>query len=267
MEKKFLTPLEIAEATINVGVVKAKLSNIRLLALSILAGMFIGFGAYGDIVVMQTLKGIDIGLMKLIGGCVFPVGLMLVVVCGAELFTGNNLMTLALFDKKIGMSGLIRNWVVVYIGNFIGSVLLAYIIFRTGLLKETAAAMSLGIAKSKMTLTFEVAFLRAILCNIIVVLAVWMATSAQDITSKIFACFFPIMLFVLSGYEHSVANMFFLPMAKYLGYPASWVALFTDNIIPVTLGNIVGGGVIIPVLYYISYIAPARKMEKSKKTA
>ena len=266
MEKKFLTPLEIAEATINVGVVKAKLSNIRLLALSILAGMFIGFGAYGDIVVMQTLKGIDIGLMKLIGGCVFPVGLMLVVVCGAELFTGNNLMTLALFDKKIGMSGLIRNWVVVYIGNFIGSVLLAYI-FRTGLLKETAAAMSLGIAKSKMTLTFEVAFLRAILCNIIVVLAVWMATSAQDITSKIFACFFPIMLFVLSGYEHSVANMFFLPMAKYLGYPASWVALFTDNIIPVTLGNIVGGGVIIPVLYYISYIAPARKMEKSKKTA
>lgn len=265
MEKRYLVPAEVAEATIKVGIGKANLPILRMMLLGIFSGMFIGFGAYGDIVVMQTLKNIDIGIMKMVGGMIFPVGLMLVVMCGAELFTGNCLMTMALMDKKITLSNMLKNWVFVYIGNFIGSVLLVWVIYKTGLLKDAAAEMSVGIGKSKLALPFDVAFLRAILCNIIVVLAVWMATAAQDVVSKIFACWFPIMLFVLSGYEHSVANMFFLPMAKFLGLSASWGEIIINNLIPVTLGNIVGGGIIIPVVYYICYIAPNRQAEKKEK--
>ncbi len=264
MEKRYLVPAEVAEATIKGGIGKANLPIGRTVLLAIFAGMFIGFGAYGDIVVMQTLKNIDIGLMKFMGACIFPVGLMLVVMAGAELFTGNNLMTLAFMDKKITLKGVLKNWTFVYIGNFIGSVALAFILYRCGLLKDAAADLSIGIAKGKLGLTFEVAFLRGILCNIMVVLAVWMATAAQDVVSKIFACWFPIMLFVLSGYEHSVANMFFIPMAKFLGLSASWGEIFIKNLLPVTLGNIVGGGIVVPVVYYICYILPNRQKEKSE---
>lgn len=265
MEKRYLVPAEVAEATIKVGIGKANLPILTMVLLGIFSGMFIGFGAYGDIVVMQTLKNIDVGLMKMVGGMIFPVGLMLVVMCGAELFTGNCLMTMALMDKKITLKDMLTNWIVVYIANFIGSVLLAWFIFKTGLLKDAAAEMSMGIGKAKLGLTFEVAFMRAILCNTIVVLAVWMATAAQDVVSKIFACWFPIMLFVLSGYEHSVANMFFLPMAKFLGLSTSWGEIIVNNLIPVTLGNIVGGAIVVPVVYYICYIAPKRQAEIKQK--
>ncbi|SHH17755.1 formate/nitrite transporter family protein [Tepidibacter thalassicus] len=262
MEKRYLLPREVAEATVNSGVVKANLSISRLILLGIFAGIFISFGAYGDIVVMQSLKNIDIGIMKFMGAFVFPVGLMLVVIAGAELFTGNNLMTLALMDGKITLRGLLKNWVFVYIGNFIGSILIVIVIFKAGLLKDRAADLSIAIAKGKLGLTFEVAFLRAVLCNIIVVLAVWMATAAQDIVSKIFACWFPIMLFVLSGYEHSIANMFFIPMGKLLGLSVTWGEIFIKNLIPVTIGNIVGGGLIVPLVYYICYIKPFKEKEK-----
>ncbi len=263
MEKRYLTPKEVAQATIKSGVSKANLKFSHTLILGIFAGMFISLGAYGDIVIMQTLKNIDVGIMKFFGALVFPIGLMLVVMCGAELFTGNNLMTLALLDKKITLKQLFRNWSIVYVGNFIGSIFLVLILLKANLFSESAATLSINIAKAKMSLSFEVLFLRAILCNIIVVLAVWMATAAQDIVSKIFACWFPIMLFVLSGYEHSIANMFFIPMGKLLGLSVSWIDMVTLNLIPVTLGNIVGGGLIVPVAYYICYVKTDKERAKN----
>jgi formate transporter len=263
MEKRFLTPIEVSEATINSGVKKAKLTSFHMVLLGILAGMFIAFGGFGNILVIQTLSNIDVGVAKLLGGAVFPVGLMLVVICGAELFTGNNLMTLALFDKKITFTMMIKNWTLVWIANFIGSMIIVLLVYHGDMLTGTAAQKSISVAQSKVELSTTVAFLRGILCNIMVVLAVWMATASQDVISKIFACWFPIMLFVLSGFEHSVANMFFLPMGMYLGADINWHQIWS-NILPVTLGNIVGGGIIVPYIYYLCYILPNRQ-KKSKQ--
>ncbi|KGG79407.1 FdhC protein [Caloranaerobacter azorensis H53214] len=261
MQKRMLTPSEIAQATINAGIKKANLSALQMILLGIFAGIFIGFGAQADITVMQTLKNVDIGLMKFMGAAVFPVGLMLVVMAGAELFTGNNLMTLALMDKKITLNQMLKNWFFVYLGNFIGSILLAAVVVKSGLYKIDTPATQLAtkIAAGKIGLTFNQAFLRAILCNIIVVLAVWLATGAQDVISKIFACWFPIMMFVLSGYEHSVANMYFISLGKFLGLETTWGQIWAKNLIPVTLGNIVGGAVIVPIVYYLVYIVPAKE--------
>ncbi|WP_202709326.1 formate/nitrite transporter family protein [Sporosalibacterium faouarense] len=259
MEKRYLAPSEVAEYTIIAGETKAKLSIVRTLLLAIMAGIFIGLGAYGDIIVMQSLSNIDIGLMKFLGAFVFPVGLMLVVIAGAELFTGNNLMTLALASKKITLKQLLRNWFLVYLGNFIGSIILAWSISYSNLLQENALNLAIKISESKLSLTFGEAFIRAILCNFIVVLAVWMGTAARDITSRILATWFPIMLFVLSGYEHSIANMFFLSLGKFSGITNSWLEIWYNNLIPVTLGNIVGGAIIVPGVYYITYILPAKK--------
>lgn len=262
MEKRMLTPPEVAEAVINSGVKKANLSSLQMILLGIFAGMFIGFGAHTDITVMQTLKNIDVGLMKFMGAAVFPVGLMLVVLAGAELFTGNNIMTMSVMDKKITMPQMLKNWILVYIGNFIGSVVLAFLLSKTGLYSSDAIiSMATGIAKGKVGLTFGTAFLRAIFCNIIVVLAVWLATAGKDVASKILACWFPIMLFVIAGFEHSIANMYFIPIGKFLGADITWSQIWINNLVPVTLGNIVGGGIIVPIVYYICYVAPARKKE------
>ncbi|HHW01259.1 MAG TPA: formate/nitrite transporter family protein [Thermoanaerobacterales bacterium] len=261
MQKNFLTPAEIAEATINTGVKKANLSALQMILLGFFAGTFIAFGANADIIIMQTFKNIDVGLMKFLGAAVFPVGLMLVVIAGAELFTGNNLMTLALFDKKITLMQLLKNWLLVYIGNFLGSVFLAYMVSASGLLTGPAADTAMNIARAKLSLDFASAFLRGIGCNMLVVLAVWLATSAQDVISKILSCWFPIMLFVLSGFEHSIANMFFLPVARFLGLQVSWGKIWLENLLPVTFGNIVGGAFIVPAVYYLCYILPERRKD------
>ncbi len=253
MEKKFLTPKEVANATINVGVGKANLKTSSMIYLGILAGIYIGFGGVANIIISQTLGNIDPGLAKFAGAMVFPVGLMLVVIAGAELFTGNNLMTLAVMNKKITLSQMLRNWGFVWAANFVGSVLLALVMYESGLLAGDAGAKAIGIAEAKVSLDVATMIFRAILCNIIVVLAVWMATSAQDIVSKIFACWFPIMLFVLCGFEHSVANMFFIPMGMLLGAKVT-MGGFITNIIFVTIGNIIGGAIIIPFLYHNIYL-------------
>ncbi|MGL6108119.1 formate/nitrite transporter family protein [Romboutsia sp.] len=261
MDKRFLTPGEIANAIVNVNAKRGDLATVPCILLGIMAGIFIGLGGLGNILVTQTLANIDPGLAKLAGAAVFPVGLMLVVMCGAELFTGNNLMTLAVVEKKTTMAKMFKNWIFVYIANFIGSLLLVLVIYYGGTIAGDAATKSIGIAEAKVSLTFSQAFLRAILCNFIVVLAVWMATGAQDIVSKIFACWFPIMLFVLCGFEHSVANMFFIPMGMALGAKVT-IAQLIGNLIPVTLGNIVGGGIIVPSMYYMAYLK--KRPEKSK---
>ncbi|KKY01526.1 FdhC protein [Paraclostridium benzoelyticum] len=251
MDKSFLAPIQIANATVESGIKKSKLSTKKSLLLGILAGLFIGLGALGNILISQTIK--DPGLAKFAGASIFPIGLMLVVVCGAELFTGNNLMSMAVMDKKITIKEMIRNWVLVYIANFIGAIILVAFIYFSDTLVKDAAIKSMNIAQSKAILGFTSAFLKGVMCNIIVVLAVWFATAGKDIVSKIFACWFPIMLFVLCGFEHSIANMFFIPMGMALGADVSILQLIF-NLIAVTLGNIVGGAIIVPYIYYNCYL-------------
>lgn len=263
MDKKILTPGEIAEAIISTGVKRAHLSSKSYIILGILAGIFISFGGVANILVTQTLGNVDPGLARFVGGMVFPVGLMLVVMCGAELFTGNNLMTLALFDKKISVYQIFRNWSIVYIANLIGSLIIVFFIYYGNVLTGDAATKVVAVAESKVNLSFIEMFMRAIMCNMMVVLAVWMATAAQDVTAKIFACWFPIMLFVLCGFEHSIANMFFIPMGMMLGGNIAISGLI-NNLLVVTLGNIVGGGIIIPGMYYLAYIKPNREAEKAE---
>ena len=262
MDKRFLTPEEVANATINASIKKASLDTASCIWLGILAGIFIGLGGAGNILASQTLSNIDAGLARLVGATVFPVGLMLVVICGAELFTGNNLMTLAVMNKKITLRELFRNWSLVYIANFIGSTLLAVAIFYAGIFNGDASNKVISIAQSKSTITILEALIRGILCNMIVVLAVWMATAAQDIISKIFACWFPIMLFVLCGFEHSVANMFFIPMGMLLGANVTIGQLIT-NLIVVTIGNMIGGAILIPYMYNKIFI----RNQSSEKAA
>lgn len=251
-----LTPAEIASVWIENGKKKANLSVDKMLLLGIFAGIFIGFGANASIVVTQTLESnVDVGLAKFFGASVFPVGLMLVVMAGAELFTGNNLMTLALMDGKITPGRMLLNWSMVYLGNFVGSVALAMLLAGSGLYgSKFLAAKAVNIAAAKVSLTFMQAFVRGILCNMLVVLACWMQAGSKDMAGKILALWFPIMLFVLSGFEHSVANMFFIPLGMFLGADVTWGQFFANNIIPVTFGNIVGGAVIVPFTYYLCYV-------------
>lgn len=277
----FLTPAEIAAATANAGKTKCQLPVIKMIVLGILAGAYIGFGAnlatkIGSMEAAGTSGG------QFLFGAVFSVGLMMVVIAGSELFTGNCLFcTISVLNGQASWGGLFGNWVVVFIANFIGSVLLVYIIFFGGFWADPSAATgisahgikALGIAKGKLSLTWGQAFFRAICCNWLVCLAVWMALAAKDIVGKIFAIFFPIMAFVASGFEHSVANMFFIPMgitiaqqvpqsiaSIYSMSPDQVTAFFsygnflTANLIPVTLGNIVGGAFFVAMIYWFVYL-------------
>ncbi|MFZ5352486.1 MAG: formate/nitrite transporter family protein [Bacillota bacterium] len=269
MEKRILTPKEIAQSICDTGAAKAKLTILQMLVLGIFAGAFISFGAQGAITIAQTLGNIDPGLQKFAFAAVFPVGLMLVVLCGAELFTGNNLMTLGCLNCQFTWKDILKNWFFVYFANFIGSLLVAWMIHQSGLMASDSeiAAFAMGIAAKKVNLTFGVAITRGILCNIIVVLAVWMATGARDVISKIFACWFPIMLFVVSGYEHSVANMYFIPLSMFLGADITVGQFLINNLIPVTIGNLIGGAVIVPLFYYVAYIKDSAKTVPVSSTA
>jgi formate/nitrite transporter len=273
MEVNCKTPAAVAETlTETVGVAKTKAGALRLTILGIFAGVYIGFGAQLAIMVTHDMAGfLGVGMAKLIGGAVFSVGLMLVVIAGAELFTGNNLIALSVLGGKAKVGGLLRNWTIVYFANFAGSLLLVLLMYWSGLWKTNGGlvgAKALSIANAKVNLTFLQAFARGILCNWLVCLAVWMATSARTVVGKIWAIFFPIMAFVASGFEHSVANMFFIPMGLVLkGQTAVVTAAgltdklshltiggFVMNLIPVTLGNIVGGAFFVATLYWMVYV-------------
>ena len=248
------SPAEITEIWINNGIKKANLSVGKMLVLGMLAGVYIGFGA--NVFVLATAAGGDpfqSMVAKLIGAALFPVGLMMVILCGAELFTGNNLLTLALMDKKITAGKMLKNWVIVYIGNLIGSVLLAFVLAKSGLFADAAGERAMAIAASKTSIPFMPAVLRGIGCNVLVVLACWLQAGAKDMIGKIFAIWFPIMMFVFAGFEHSVANMTYIPLGIFLGADVSWGAFFLANLLPVTIGNLIGGAVVIPFAYYYAY--------------
>lgn len=270
------TPPSVAEAVCNAGCKKTELPLGKMFVLGILAGVYIGFGGQLATTVTQDLaKYVGTGLSQLMGGSVFSVGLMLVVIGGAELFTGNNLIALACCHRKASVTGLLKNWGVVYISNFVGSVLLAYIVFYGGLYLMGDSALgvkALAIANAKVNLTFVQAVCRGILCNWLVCLAVWMAVSSSNVIGKIFSCFFPIMAFVASGFEHSIANMYFIPMGLLLkDVPAvvaqsglnlsnlTWAGFLVNNLLPVTIGNLIGGAFFVATLYWFVYLRGQKK--------
>ncbi|MGB9823814.1 MAG: formate/nitrite transporter family protein [Candidatus Hydrothermia bacterium] len=278
MEFECRAPANVADMLTNdVCVKKVQASFWRLLVLGILAGVYIGFGAELSTLVGHDLsKFLGVGFARFLQGAVFSVGLMLVVIAGAELFTGNNLIMLSVLDGKATVGRLLYNWVVVYIANLLGSLLLVVLMYWTELWKmngNLVGAYALNIANTKVNLPFLVAFSRGILCNWLVCLAVWMALASRDIIGKIFAIFFPIMAFVASGFEHSIANMYFIPMGLFLkgvqdvvaaaGNPdlsnLTWYGFFVKNLIPVTLGNIVGGAGFVATLYWLVYVHMPKK--------
>ena len=264
------SPADIAESVAQkVGVGKAAASWFNLLVLGILAGVYIGFGAaLATLVSHDSSQFVGLGLSKFFTGSVFSVGLMLVVIAGAELFTGNNLIMASVLGGYTRLSKLFRNWTIVFVANFLGSLLLVGIMYGSGLWKTANLAVgvkALGIANAKVNIPFFEALFRGIGCNWLVCLAVWMMLSSRDVTGKIFAAFFPIMAFVALGFEHCVANMYFIPMGIFLKNTAvaaqsglnlanlTWSGFAVDNLIPVTIGNIIGGSVFVALLYWSVY--------------
>lgn len=274
MEKTYYTPKEILTQTITVGIKKATTPALKLFILGILAGAFIGFAAEGSNMAAFNLFASPetYGLGKFVAGLIFPVGLMLVLVAGGELFTGNNLMLVAVLDKKISVLSMLKNWFFVYTGNFIGSIIIAFFIVYSGQLNSSHALLggiTIKIAFGKATLRFFPALLLGIMCNWLVALAVWMSYGAKDMTGKLLATFFPIWLFITSGFEHSIANMYYVPagiLAKTVQKYAlasslstenllqlNWGNFLINNLIPVTLGNIIGGAIFVGALYWVCY--------------
>lgn len=263
VEKRYLTPVETAYAIVQNGRRVLHQNFGRTFILSLLAGFYIAFGAQLSTVVTQdAAQFTGLGIARLLGGSVFSIGLMLVVICGAELFTGNSLLAGAALHGEISWGKLFENWVVVLAGNFIGSIFFAWLMFETRLWEQGAVTEhALKIATVKCKLSFSAAFMRGILCNWLVCLAVFMVTAARDVTGKLLACFVPIMTFVASGFEHSVANMYFIPTGLFISGELArtdpsltWYAFIVDNLIPVTAGNIVGGVVFVACAYYYAHI-------------
>lgn len=272
-----VAPSSVAEEiTTKVMPAKAGYGKIKTLVLSIAAGAFIAFGAQVSMTIMTgTTETLGFGLTKLLGGMIFAAGLIMVVLTGAELFTGNVMMTFSVIEKKMSFWRLMRNWGIVYFGNLVGSLLIACLIYATGLchnFHEQVGAMAVNTAYMKVNLTFVEAFTRGILCNWLVCMAIWMAFSSKTVIGKIFAIVFPITTFCASGYEHSIANMFFISnglMEKSVEAVAAASMLSPDqlatlniksfllgNLIPVTLGNIVGAFVFMVLLFWTAYIRP-----------
>ncbi len=245
MDNSCLSPKETSEALILTAQNKASMTTQKRLLMSVMAGLYISLGSQGFIVTYDNI---------FLRAAVFPVGLMLIVLVGGELFTGNCLMTFALLQKKIKAGDYLKSLVQVLVGNLIGALLAVALLYLGGVynnpvLQETVVK----IASAKLSLTFTEALCRGILCNILVSLGVWFATTAKDTTGKLLGCWFPIMLFVLTGYEHVVANMFYLPMAALFDSTITISEILIKNFLPVTIGNYIGGGILIPVVYYRVY--------------
>jgi formate/nitrite transporter len=267
MDKRYLTPTETTQAISENSRRVLTQPLARTWVLSLLAGFYIAFGAeLSTLVTSDAASYLGIGVSRLLGGSVFSLGLMLVVICGAELFTGNSLLTKAALHGEIPWSKIAENWGIVIIGNLVGSLFLAWLMVESGLWHTgRIAEHAVSIAATKCELTFGVALVRGILCNWLVCLAVFMATAARDITGKMLACYAPIMAFVASGFEHSVANMYFIPTGLLLkaklnlAVPGlTWQNFFISNLIPVTLGNIIGGVVFVGFAYWFVYLKGTR---------
>lgn len=269
MTKHYLNPLEITEYTSEAGYSKINRNILVVFLLAVMAGAYIALGGFASSVAAHDIA--NKGLAKLVTGAVFPVGLMFVVINGADLFTGNVLIAISTYEKKTTLLQFVKNLSIVLVGNFVGAVFIAYLAANSGLFSMSDNRFGAYIIKTaahKTSLPFVEAFCLAILCNIFVCAGVWMMYAAKDISGKILAGFFPIFAFAISGSEHVVANMYYVPVALFskgnlLFIEAAhlsaseishltWTSFFINNFIPVTLGNIVGG-LFIATMYYFIY--------------
>lgn len=249
------TPPQMARLVEAVGVKKAGLPTISLLTLGVLAGAFVSFGGMLFTLVM-TGNDLGLGPGRLLGGVAFSLGLILVVVGGAELFTGNTLIVMAWAERRVSAGAVLRNWSLVYLANLAGSLGMVALMLGSGTLAlgggavaETATSLAVG----KLALSPLEAFVRGILCNILVCLAIWLCFAAHSVSSKILAIVFPISAFVALGFEHSVANMYLIPVGL-LAAGGFDLGGFLGNLIPVTLGNLVGGGIFVALVYWLVYL-------------
>ncbi len=271
-----LPPAEVARKAETVGESKAAMPLLDTVVLAVLAGAFIALGAVFSTTVAAGDGDLPYGVVRLLAGLVFAVGLILVVVAGAELFTGNNLVVMAWASRRVSTARLLRNWAIVYAGNLVGALgtaVLVYLSRQYTFGKGAVGQTALAVASGKVSYGFVQAFALGVLCNALVCLAVWLTYGARSTTDKILAIVPPIAAFVAAGFEHSVANMYFVPMGLLVkgdgGFVASladppdlsgltWSAFVTDNLIPVTLGNVVGGALLVGAVYWLVYLRPRR---------
>ncbi|OWY23156.1 formate transporter FocA [Sphingobacteriales bacterium UPWRP_1] len=274
-----LLPAEMAKKAEQVGVAKANMPFVKTLMLSVLAGSFIALGAVFSTTVTAG-STLPFGVTKLLGGLVFSLGLVLVIAGGAELFTGNNLIIMAWANHKIKTAQVLKNWALVYIGNLAGAFSMVALMYLSGQYafgNGVVGANMLAIAKAKCELGFVQAIALGILCNILVCLAVWLSFSARSLTGKIAAIVYPITAFVAAGFEHSIANMYFIPMGILLKQHAdadfwthinataqnytslNWERFITGNLLPVTIGNIMGGAVLVGLVYWFVFLKPQQQ--------
>lgn len=270
----YLTSAQVLDYTRESGIKKAGLPFRSTMLLSFLAGVFIALASVGSNIIAHNIT--DIGLAKYLAGLIFPAGLIFVVVAGAELFTGNNLISVAVLSKQVSIKKYLSNLSMVWIGNLVGSLFISFLIFYSGQLNYSEGllgAYTIKVGVIKTNLTYTNLFTSGILCNILVCLAVWMSYASKDIAGKSLVIFFPIWLFIASGYEHSVANMYYISSAMLAALDSNFLSLaqskfgitsealsnltlygmFIKNLIPVTLGNLVGGGFFIGAWYWWSH--------------
>jgi formate/nitrite transporter len=265
------SPAEVAKNYISIGKNKVAMPVSKMLLLAVLAGMYIGLAGVGASTVSATVA--NPSLAKFAGACVFPAGLAMVLVAGSELFTGNCLIVIPLMEKQVGWGGMLKNWIVVWLGNLAGGILVSLICYwghQGSLFGNAVAVTNISAALGKCSLSFGDAFFRGVGCNFLVCVAVWMAFAAKDVVGKITGLYLPIMLFVLVGFEHSVANMYYISIgllakgnAAYLAAAQAagldltnltWGNMFLRNLLPVTLGNIVGGSILVGLVYWYVYV-------------
>jgi formate/nitrite transporter len=281
MEKPMLSPKETCDYVASVGIKKANNQFVQTLILGMLAGAFIAIGGFSAAMASHSIE--NVGVAKLVAGIIFPVGLMLVLICGGELFTGNCLLTIAYARKKITLKKMLKNWTIVYFANFLGAFIIVVLIYYSGLLSTNGGKLGgyvIKVAANKCGLTFTQAFTSGILCNFVVSLAVWGSYAAKDVVGKVFISFFPIMAFVIAGFEHCVANMYYLLLGAFAKTNPAYVELshqtaqkvaninFThivQNLIPATLGNIVGGGIFVGIAYWLVYMNVSTKEVDNKR--
>ncbi len=264
------TPTEVARRVEQVSLSKCTNDAWRVMALAVLAGAFIALGAMFYTLIIHEPGMLPAGLLKWLGGLAFCLGLVLVVVAGAELFTGNNLLVMAFVDGKISLRQLLNNWWLVYLGNFIGALGILFLVALTGLWWQgdgALAAKTVAIAENKVNLSFWQAFSRGVLCNVLVCLAIWLTMAGRSVTDKILAVLLPISAFVALGFEHSVANMFLIPAGIIASNMQAWQGMgisvtenldmagfLLGNLLPVTLGNLVGGSLLVGLCYWFIYL-------------
>ncbi len=265
-------PKEVAERVETVGVAKARLPLLSQIALGVLAGGFIGLGALYFTLVTSDAT-LSFAVSRVLGGVAFSLGLILVVVAGAELFTGNNLLVMAWASRRLSTNELLRNWLVVFFANFAGALGLVGLVYLSNHWQMNGGAVGIQavkIAAAKAALPFAEAFFKGLLCNILVCLAIWLALAGRSIVDRLCAIVFPISAFVAAGFEHSIANMYFFPLALLLkaagvalppGGDATTVGAMFANLGPVIAGNIFGGSVLVALVYWVCYMRGRPKQD------